>query len=59
LNPIKKVYKANDAIWYEWAIDEYLRTKEESHNPINCRGYLMIILILSEHRKVTPKKEKA
>ena len=30
MSPIKKVYKANDGIWYVWIIDEYLKTKEET-----------------------------
>lgn len=30
MNPIKKVNKANDGIWYMWVIDEYLKTKEET-----------------------------
>ncbi len=30
MNPIMKVYKANDGIWYVWVIDEYLKTKEET-----------------------------
>ena len=33
MNPIKKVNKANDGIWYVWAIDEYLKTKEETVQP--------------------------
>ena len=33
MNPIKKVYKANDGVWYVWVIDEYLKTKEETTQP--------------------------
>ena len=33
MNPIKKVYKANDGVWYVWVIDKYLKTKEETTQP--------------------------